>query len=381
MIQELQQPRVGVLGILHQQHHRILGRQPLEEQPPPGEQLLPRQGTPAVLSDRDAEQQAQPKPDVGPFSPIGRDPVQPLRQLGRGDLRGVLLGDAQPLPDDLSESPERHPLAVGQAPAPMPPHVLGQAVDVLLELPAQPRLAHPGRAGHQHQPRHPPLRRGVEQLLDRAQLRVPSGQRGLQPVDPLAAAHSSQHPGSPPQALRLGLALQRVLPRIGEPDRAGSQSLRRHVGQYMPGFGGRLHPGRGVHRIPGHHPLTSRTQRDRDLAGHHPRPRRQARYPRLGPQIGHGRHQLKPGPHGTLGVSFGGRRGAPHRHHRVPDELLHYPAVPADHRARHREILRQQLPDRLRVLRLRQRGEPDHVAEKHRAHPPLCQRPSSPARR
>ncbi len=84
----------------------------------------------------------------------------------------------------------------------------------------EPGLADPGRPGHQHQPRHPPLRRRVEQVLDRAQLRVPAGQRRLQPVDPLGAAHPGQHPGRPPQPDRLGLALQRVLPRVGEPDGA-----------------------------------------------------------------------------------------------------------------------------------------------------------------
>jgi hypothetical protein len=41
----------------------------------------------------------------------------------------------------------------------------------------------------------------------------------------------------------------------------------------------------------------------------------------------------------------------------------------------HREILRQQLADRLRIPRLRQRREPHHVAEQHRAHPPLRHRP------
>jgi hypothetical protein len=40
MIQEVQQTRVGVLGILDHQHYRSLCRQGFEEQPPPREQLL-----------------------------------------------------------------------------------------------------------------------------------------------------------------------------------------------------------------------------------------------------------------------------------------------------------------------------------------------------
>ena len=47
VVQEVQQAGVGVLGVLDQQHHRLLGGQPLEEQPPAGEQLLPASGAPA----------------------------------------------------------------------------------------------------------------------------------------------------------------------------------------------------------------------------------------------------------------------------------------------------------------------------------------------
>ena len=60
MIQEIQQPRVGALGVLHHQHHRALGGEPLEEQPPPGEQLLPAQRPPAIPGEGHSEQPAQP---------------------------------------------------------------------------------------------------------------------------------------------------------------------------------------------------------------------------------------------------------------------------------------------------------------------------------
>jgi hypothetical protein len=258
VVQEVQQPGVGMLGVLDQQHHRVLGRQPLEEQPPPGEQLLPGQRDPVVPRERDTEQTAQPHPHIAALSGVGYVPVQALFQLGRGGLGRVFLGDAQPLADDLGQRPERHPFPVGQAPAPVPPHLPHQAVGVLLELPAQPRLAHPGRPRHQHQPRHPPLRHRMKQVLDRAQLRVPAGQRRLQPVHPLAPAHPGQHPCRPPQVLRLGLALQRPLARVGEPDRAARQPLRRRIGQHLPRPGRGLHPRRGVHRVPGYHALIDR---------------------------------------------------------------------------------------------------------------------------
>ena len=44
VIQEVQQPAVGVLGVLDQQHHRRFRGEALEEQPPPREQFLPGEG-------------------------------------------------------------------------------------------------------------------------------------------------------------------------------------------------------------------------------------------------------------------------------------------------------------------------------------------------
>jgi hypothetical protein len=112
MIGKVQQANVGVLDILNQEHHRVLGRQPLEEQPPAGEQLLPGQWGPGVRRECDTQQPPQPHPRVRPLVRIWDEPVQALCQPGRGDIGGILLGDAQPLPDDLGQRPERHPLAV-----------------------------------------------------------------------------------------------------------------------------------------------------------------------------------------------------------------------------------------------------------------------------
>jgi hypothetical protein len=162
MVQEVQQPVVGVLGVLHQQHDGHLRGQALEEQPPSGEQFLPRQRAAGVLRERHAEEPTEPYSHVCPLGRIGHVLVQAIAQPGRGDLGGVFFSDAEPVPDDLGQRPERDALAVGQAPAPVPPDILGQPVGVLLELPAQPGLADSGRAGHQDQARHLPLDGGVE---------------------------------------------------------------------------------------------------------------------------------------------------------------------------------------------------------------------------
>jgi hypothetical protein len=78
-----------------------------------------------------------------------------------------------------------------------------------------------------------------------------------------------------------------MLSRIGEPDRAASQPLRRRIDQHLPRFRGRLHPGGGVHRVSGHHALTDRAQRDGDLAGDHPGASCQPRYASLHAELGH----------------------------------------------------------------------------------------------
>jgi hypothetical protein len=84
VVQEVQQPGVGVLGFLDQQHHRLDRREPLEEQPPPGEQFLARQRRPAGAAEADTEQAGQPGTDEGPFAGVRDEPVQPGGQLGGG---------------------------------------------------------------------------------------------------------------------------------------------------------------------------------------------------------------------------------------------------------------------------------------------------------
>jgi hypothetical protein len=148
-------------------------RETLEEQPPPREQFLPSQRGPVGPGEGDAQQPAQPGTDVRSLTGIGDEAVKTGGQLAGGQFGRVLFGDAQPLPDDLGQRPERDALAVGQAPAAVPPDLGRQAIDVLLELPAQPGLPDPGRPGDEDQPRHPPVRRGVEEFLDRAQLSIP----------------------------------------------------------------------------------------------------------------------------------------------------------------------------------------------------------------
>jgi len=277
MVQKVQQRRIGVLGILDQQHHRLGLGEPFEEQPPAREQLLAAQRRVAVAGIADAEQPTKPRAHIGPLGRVGHEPGQSAGQLGRSDLQRVFLGDPETLTHDLGQRPERHPLAVGQAAATVPPHGPGESVDILLELPTQARLTHSGRPAHHYQPRRAAFGGGVEQLLHGAQLHVAPGQRRLQPVDTLRTTDTGQHPRRPPQLGRVAFALQLVLAGVGEPDRRARQPLRRTIDPHRPRFRGGLHPRRRVHRIAGHHPLRARPQRDRYLPGHDTRAQGQAR--------------------------------------------------------------------------------------------------------
>jgi hypothetical protein len=65
------------------------------------------------------------------------------------------------------------------------------------------------------------------------------------------------------------------------------------------------------------------------------------------PQLARRRDQIQRRADRPLRIRFGRGGGAPYRHDRVPDELLHHAGVPADHCPRDLEELREELPRRL----------------------------------
>ncbi|HET6877683.1 MAG TPA: hypothetical protein VFH38_09160 [Jatrophihabitans sp.] len=377
MVEEVEQRRVvGVLEILHEEHHRAGIGQPFEEQPPTGEQFVAGQRGRACRRARrravaDTEQPSQARADIGPLGRVRNEPGKQVGQLGRRGIERVFLGDPEALPDHLAQSPVRDTFAVGQAAAAVPPHHLGESVDVLLELPAQPRFPDPGRAGDHDQPRAFPVGGRVEQLLDRAELRIATDERRLETIDALRAADPGEYPRRAEQCHRLALALEVMFAFVGEADGGGGEPPGRVVDPYLSRPGGRLDTRGGVDGVPRHHALPDGAESHRHLAGDDSRPQRESRCAELGAQRCHRRHQVQPGAHGSFGVALGGRRGTPHGHHRVADELLHHPAVALDDRASGVEVSGEQFSDRLRILRLRQRGEADEVGEEHRTHAPL----------
>jgi hypothetical protein len=152
-----------------------------------------------------------------------------------------------------------------------------------------------------------------------------------------------------------------------ETDGAGREPLGSRVHQHLAGGRRGLHPGCCVDRVASDHALVEGADRHGDLASDHACPRGQGVDLTLGAELADRVDQVQCGTHRPLGVALGGGRGAPDRHHRVADELLHHTAVPADHRARRLEVRREQLADLLWVTRLGQWGEAHQVAEEDRA--------------
>ena len=85
----------------------------------------------------------------------------------------------------------------------------------------------------------------------------------------------------------------------------------------------------------------------------------------------------QPRPHRPLGIVLVRHRSTEHRHHRVPDELLHRAAVALDLLPQASVVRTDAGAHVLRILLLRGGGEADQVAEQHRDDLPLLTRRTS----
>ena len=92
-------------------------------------------GPPKSPAVGDADQPAQPQPDIGSLPRVlGRTGPGPAASFLCSGCGQVFLCDRKPLPHNLGQRPERHPVPVGRAAAPVPPHLHHQAIEVLLAL-------------------------------------------------------------------------------------------------------------------------------------------------------------------------------------------------------------------------------------------------------
>ncbi len=343
LLDEVEQAVVRPLHVLERQHHRVVLGEPLEEQPPTGEQLIAFE--PGL---RGADERSERLGHAPALVEVGDPLLEPGGEPRRCFGGRRLLGDPEALADHLGERPVRDALAEGQAAARVPPDFPGEPVDVVGELEAEARLAHAGRPGDPDQSCDAPVDGRVEEVLEQAQLRVAADEGTVEAGGPLRARNARDHPLSPVQAQRLGLALHRVLARVLVGDRGRGHLTRDVIHEHGARIGGRLHPRGGVDAVADHQPFTRGGERG-DLAGDHPGPCSELRRVDLLAEDVHGLDQLEPRAYGPLGVVLARDRHAPDRHHRVADELLDGAPIASDDRPRPVEVATEQLADVLRV--------------------------------
>ncbi len=133
----------------------------------------------------------------------------PVELLAR-DRRVVLLADPAAHAHHVGERPVRDTVTVGEAPATVPVRRLRDAVEVLVELPREPRLADARDAGHREKVRLPALGRFVEEILGAPEVAVAANERRFQPGRLELAARAGHDAKRPPQFRRLVLALERM---------------------------------------------------------------------------------------------------------------------------------------------------------------------------
>ena len=342
--------------------------QPLEERAPGREQLLARFDRQVIETEQPGEARLDPAALDGVRDHLLEHRGEPTPS-GLGIVR---LGDPRPAADDLGQRPVADAVAVGGRPALVPEDRLDDAVEILLELPGEPALADAGLPDDRHQAGLAFAFRGVEMVLERAQLLVAPDEWRL---DRLAApgTTATRHDGQGlPAGDGRGLALERLLADRLERDRTRRRSVGRLADEDRARDRDRLEPRGRVDEVAGDHPLSVGTDRHDGLPGQDTRPPCEDRPLDFDPADGI--DQLEGRPHGAFRVVLVRDRGPPDCHHRVADELLDHPAVAVDDLAGGREVPVEQFADLLRVEPLRQRREPDEVDEHDRDEPDLVHR-------
>ena len=256
-----------------------------------------------------------------------------LRDLRASRRLVVGLEQAGTPPDHLAERPEADALAVGRAPPDMPVGRVDHAVDVLRELPAETGLADAGGADDRDESGAPFAARRMEQVLEQAQLIVAADERCLKRLRPVASTELRDDPERPPGRHRDRLALERLLARFLERDRARCGAVGRLADEDRARRRGGLEARGRVHEVARDHALVRRSERDRRFAGQDTGTGLDGR-----PERADGVDELKGGPHGPLSIVLVSRRCAPDRHDGIADELLDRAAVAPDDVARQLEV-------------------------------------------
>ena len=247
----------------------------------------------------------------------------------------------------------------------MPVDGVGYAVEVLVELPRQPRLPDAGDARHRDEMRLLLVGAAVEEVLDLPQLAVASDERRLESLRLERAAQSGH------DALRLPERRQTLLPlelegaRVLVDDRLLRRTPRRLAHEHRARVCGRLHARSGVDEVACDHALTLCSDRDCCLSGEDPRSRSQLGGADLVAEGRDCRHEVERRSNCPLPVVLGCRWRSPDRHDCVSDELLDGAAVELDQAPARLEVAGEELPRVLRVALLGSSSEADEVGEEN----------------
>ena len=160
---EVEQGGIGPLHVLEHEDRRVDVGEPLEEQAPGGEQVVPLE---APFLER--EQVTQTGLDEAALLGVGQMLLDDLRELRERARRLLVLGDARAPAHHVGKRPVGDALAVGEAAAAMPVRDLGEPVEVLVELPRKPGLADAADARDRDQLRLALVGARVEEILDSA---------------------------------------------------------------------------------------------------------------------------------------------------------------------------------------------------------------------
>ena len=132
-----------------------------------------------------------------------------------------------------------------------------------------------------------------------------------------------------------------------------------------------LQPAGRVDGIAQHHALALVSQLYGRASRQDPGPDPQVGQPDLLAQAADHLRQRQPRPGRTLGVVLTRHGRAPYGHDRIPDELLHGPAIALDQYAAALEIQAEQLADLLRIAMFGQRRKAHEIGKEHRHQPAL----------
>ena len=222
-------------------------------------------------------------------------------------------------------APRSDALPVREAASAVPPDAFLEAVHVLEELPAEPRLADPGDADHGDELR-PALvgaRRG--RAPSRAELAVAPTKGGSSPTDLSAPPRPAVTRSACQSGIGSALPLSSCSTGRREGDRRLGRAFRRFPDEHRARLGGRLDTRGGVDEIARDHALALGAECH--AASPVSTPARACR-PRV--ELRDGGDQVESCADGPLRVVLLRDRRTPDRHHRVADELLHGAAVALD---------------------------------------------------